>query len=983
MQWLAGLAAFVLSPLPTPCAEAPAFTGCVVDAAGQPVPEARVCLITYGYYPALSPTVVEQTKAGPDGRFDCRLPRTLDRGWDVIELCAYAEGHALCWVGPVAAPQNALRLVLPPPCPLRGRVVDADGKPVAGVRPVVTLLNRIAGFDPDLPRPRGDTLYPPRVISDLLTTRSDREGGFELRYLPPGVGLCLATAEDGRAAVEGWQDWPDLYGRGAQLVVAPAATIQGQVLRAGDGSPVRGVAVAASPLGTWTAARFGTARTDARGQYEIPGLPPGCYQVWLQDPPVRLVAPARHVRLAAGQALRGVDLAASEGLEVAGVVADQQTGEPVPGARVSCLGEHQPNTYVIGPAVQTDDQGRFSLRAVPGDTVELSVVGSGPDWPPQLTRREVRVAPDAPPQTVELLVPQARRVSGVVLDPQGQPAPGAGLLVAPPEDSISDQPLCAIADGEGRFGLDLRGPMPNLAIRASHGADVTSEDYWADPRDREPITVSLSRGARPSVTGTIVGAGGEGLPYAQVSMYCPGALDPGEYEHLAPEVAASWRRWRNLCSPGLADSRGRFRLRAVWPGLPYELRATAPGHAAQEVTVPPLAPGEQRDLGPVVLPPAVRCLSGLVTDPAGQPLAGVPISGFVRDAALLTWPCALTDVAGRFTWWDLPRGKVEVNVDAMVCDARQRTVAAEADSVVVRAIPRSEQVLVRHCLTPPVAAEADGVRAELRGLYRFRAMRGDGTAGEYLGLDVHVDGDPALRPERFEVAAEDDHGRGLAPGRVSWWTTGVSLRAFELPLPDATRLAQVVIAPEATRAGVVHTDNLPVGIPMADGTSSDVLWAVGLSDQWIEPAGASSETPHGDPPFLWARVYLTCRPGAPPDLWHTQPMYGGPELHVAATMSCSADGDIYHLPESLLPWEDELRAEAQVACKALRAWLPPDTPPWAVVCYWLQSRGGHGVVELPEFLTTTIASRSTDYGPVLVLEDVPLPADLTAAGGTP
>src|SRR5262249_42887721 len=109
------------------------LTGRVLDVAGKPVAGAKVTLWTdVGKVRAVRET-------GADGRF--RIPvgeGPLDRG---PKLIVQAKGRGADWIDVSAGPAGELSFRLGEEVPIRGQVLDLEGRPVVGAR----VLAREAG----------------------------------------------------------------------------------------------------------------------------------------------------------------------------------------------------------------------------------------------------------------------------------------------------------------------------------------------------------------------------------------------------------------------------------------------------------------------------------------------------------------------------------------------------------------------------------------------------------------------------------------------------------------------------------------------------------------------------------------------------------------------------------------------------------------------------------------------------------------------
>ena len=261
-----------------------------------------------------------------DGRFRFDLDKASsdfpwgdEPAWHRAQIAAAAPGLAPAWVeaGSLLKGDEAVLRLARDDVPIRGRVVDPQGRPIAGV---TVRLRQIAavkdGADLDAMLASGemgdepsaswygayyDTILPGR--QDTWTT--DADGRFEVR----GVGRdriaslvfrAPTLAESSLHAIArpsrtpprprpkpartnrdllfmGRPPAPLLVGATFEHVVGPTKPIVGIVREKGTGRPLEGIRVSGMEGATWTSA---AARTDAQGRFRLIGLPKGeVYQV--------------------------------------------------------------------------------------------------------------------------------------------------------------------------------------------------------------------------------------------------------------------------------------------------------------------------------------------------------------------------------------------------------------------------------------------------------------------------------------------------------------------------------------------------------------------------------------------------------------------------------------------------------------------------------------------------------------------------------
>ena len=188
--------------------------------------------------------------------------------------------------------------------------------------------------------------------------------------------------------------------------------------------------------------------TDDRGGYAFDGLLAARYEVTAMARTYRPAVYHPAFALAAGQHKTGIDLVLrAGGVEITGTVSDVGGG-PIARAHVrATLGR------AWGVAVETDDQGTFSLWTDPGDTtVQGNADGYSPDTEP------VRA-----PGTVALFLTPESSLSGTVVDAATrEPVAGARVELEPGLDDLSD--------AQGHFRIGRLSPGRYLATaRTAHG----------------------------------------------------------------------------------------------------------------------------------------------------------------------------------------------------------------------------------------------------------------------------------------------------------------------------------------------------------------------------------------------------------------------------------------------------------------------------------------------------------------------------------
>jgi RNA polymerase sigma-70 factor (ECF subfamily) len=374
------------------------IAGVVVDADGQPVPEAeievraeRVFLRSIGGASDASFEVPFRTKSGPDGRFELEdAPAVPARKGATLD--AHAPGYQP-WSQPSPErPVHDLRIVLAhgEHLVLRGEVVDPADKPVARAYvecgDKTTLTDERGRFEFE---PGDNVLVGPNGVAD--GSRRDEVLSVKAGFLPGRVH----KPEGG---------WPAFLT--VRLGGTPLST-RGRVVDP-ESKPVAGAEVSAideHPFGpieeevghiAWLRSIEGLlrgdrfedkARADAEGKFEIGGLMPGSYRFAAFDG--RTLRSVSSEPIAAGSRDVVLTLPRSDACkQVAGRVVSL-TGKSVPGVLVfpgkpleqwafamsKDLMNVHPLPPTFGRSATTDPDGRFHFDALATDGLCFQVSG--------------------------------------------------------------------------------------------------------------------------------------------------------------------------------------------------------------------------------------------------------------------------------------------------------------------------------------------------------------------------------------------------------------------------------------------------------------------------------------------------------------------------------------------------------------------------------------------------------------------------------
>ncbi len=386
-----------------------AVRGRVLDPDGKPVPGARLIFVY-----ASSRKYPERAWAtsAADGRFEFAVARALlDDPWyennrDQTYVVAAADGYG-CTMAPLP-PGVAGDVTLRPvkdDVPIRGRILDLEGRPVAGATVRVDAavyfpkagdltpwLDALKAGKADADLAHLTALWSPAYAALIPSVTTGADGTFMIR----GVGRerlvrfridgpTLATRQiKAMTRPGGTMRLPDgtnsagehgltYCGATFDLVISPTKPVVGTVRDKATGKPLAGVTVATRFIGGMDGFQRGLIRvtTDKDGRYSLVGLPKGLgNQITADASDMPYVPAAKSVPDTPGLGPATVDFALRRGVWVKGRVTDRATGKPVAaGVEYYSLLD---NPHLKGVRLEdpnwhaTGDDGTFRTVALPG-----------------------------------------------------------------------------------------------------------------------------------------------------------------------------------------------------------------------------------------------------------------------------------------------------------------------------------------------------------------------------------------------------------------------------------------------------------------------------------------------------------------------------------------------------------------------------------------------------------------------------------------
>jgi len=346
-----------------------------------------------------------------DGRFAVTPPKDHAGGY----LVARADGFGVDFVKLDAIdPKVDVELRAAAELPVRGRVIDTEGKPVAGASVRAQQFGAFAAgsLDPLLEAWKKLDTFSGRPHADrtiwagagaLFSAETDKDGRFELRgvgaerFLVVRVGkagftdreACVANRKglDAKPYNKSGANWL-LYGADPTIVVEREKLIRGRVTETGTGKPRAGVHVILSrresgnllalPVGGWT---------DKDGNYEVRGArKSGGYMVEVKsDSATGHMACQGSSGDTPGYDPITINLEVKKGVIITGRMIDRSTGDPVIGFAMAGVLSDNPfakdfptfDSSAWFRLHETDKEGRFRVVSLPGPVI---LMGGPNSW---------------------------------------------------------------------------------------------------------------------------------------------------------------------------------------------------------------------------------------------------------------------------------------------------------------------------------------------------------------------------------------------------------------------------------------------------------------------------------------------------------------------------------------------------------------------------------------------------------------------------
>ncbi len=520
-----------------------------------------------------------------------------------------------------------------------GRVLDPDGKPMAGVpvdvlgRPRAAWIAAGENVDAFIILGRGATGQDGRFQLDASRTRATRFFEVYAVAATKGYGLNWSAlnpdAEQPAAEIRLRREQP-IRGKLIDVSAQPVVGLEihvAMVRRPYTTGPIDGIRfweVPADGLQTWPA----PVRTDEHGRFVLSGVGSGT-QVFLDSRDIRFAR--LHLNLPADdrEGPRDVTLTLQPSTVIEGRAVAADTGQPIPRAMIAVAASQGQLGDIFGTRSRADDQGRFQVNPTPGNYFRVSAIP--PEGQPYLAAQvEFAWTKAAVRKTIDIQMPRGVVIRGKVTeDGSDHPLPEATIQYFPmkrPRGGLSGSQTTVASKDDGSFQIVVPagkghllvfGPTPDYVLDVI-GERMLSSGLPGGKRNyaHKIVAYEVSAGDQPhvidatirrgqSVRGRVVGPQGQTVQEARILSRV----------HINP-FAPGWK----ASSPRYYARDGHFELNGLDPhnSVPVYFLDTIHGwgaavelsgkQAAEEVTVQlkPCGQARARFVGPDGKPLASR-----------------------------------------------------------------------------------------------------------------------------------------------------------------------------------------------------------------------------------------------------------------------------------------------------------------------------------------------------------------------------------------
>ena len=648
------------------------YSGQVLDPDGNPVAGASIYHVFYIPTPMglFEPTSKPVTTSGDDGRFRFEFTRdgspkshaAAEHGTAFATKqgfgfgIAHRENSAGKPDGVLSLANRSKDIHLLKDHPIRGRIVNIEGEPVAGARLILTKLyltatNDLGNWNEAAKEPNADFYsvlkqiscsWPSAHLSSLVApVTTDLDGRFEIRGIGEGQiahfhlsGPGIETASvnvrteagekitlpltNGRKTNISYTYYPSNF----EHIAGPSVPVSGVVTASDSGDPISGGTVKSEGADS----DIVRAITDENGRYRLEGLP------IRERNNIAVLVPSTSNEsdkvpaflsmkktVSTTGTTEDIDFKLEKGSWLFGRITDRETGKGLSGRLEYRIPEksnmrgqvHESDRWVSGR------DGRYRI-AVPRGKGYIAFAADKINKYPQATKiltldgsmgraDEVKKMYSSLPASLiaeyqaddetcelNLEISKALTRTGKVIGPDGQPVTDYYFKVGDTDSGAWANGVWAKSIS-GDFTLGLYDPDVTRNVYFSHPEkNLTAHAIVSGPAD-EPLLVQLTEGG--SVTGRVVDPDGDPLPNCQLKSV---------RKTKSPQLPYNIKNPRGINrGANVTDAEGRFTLTCLVPDTEYRIVVETPGENSFSASEKPLGvvikvkAGESKDLGDV------------------------------------------------------------------------------------------------------------------------------------------------------------------------------------------------------------------------------------------------------------------------------------------------------------------------------------------------------------------------------------------------
>lgn len=615
-------------------------TGKVVDAQGEPIPDAKVGLYkvtismeTLSYDVEL----LKELTTNNDGTFAVETKVEGDELSGQSIILAEKKGLAIGWTNwRLNENLNDVEIKLEQAKLLAGTVVDDEDKPIADAEVGIAFMFVRTGEQPRY-LIGGLSLEP-------LMAKTNAEGKFSFDRIPGGATLEFVVKKSGRATVSTFD--PENF-RGESLQFSPGqadiklvqpieSKIEGQVIEKATGKPVAGIRIMATQ--GQNRPNFGPKPvvSGEDGTFSINALPAGRNIVQLVPKREGLadwVAEPVEVITEPGKTESNVKVELSKGGLLEVVVTEAESKKPVENARIGI--QYQASDRPFGTS--SDKEGIARMRLAAGEYQMNYVYKEGYSY--QRSQEPITIE-DGKTTRIECQLVGQPKITGIARDDKDQPLKDVKLRICP----MGGREVSSDAEGKFEVSWDPRHwggdetPVVFLVARFE-------EDNLAEAVEIGEDTKTLDLKLKPGLifTGKVVDPNSKGIANARITIM----LRAGNWgSSIGRDIAKT-------------DSGGSFEVKAIPAEQRYSINTSAEGYGQNNMEVKTEdAVNNRINVGVITLPLANLSISGVVVDIDDKPVADARVYCSGENQPHRN---TQTDGQGKFTLDKICAGEVRVS----------------------------------------------------------------------------------------------------------------------------------------------------------------------------------------------------------------------------------------------------------------------------------------------------------------------------------